>query len=148
MIIIRDMHADDVFKVMEIERASFNEPWAEMHFYFELYTKVAHNWVAEFDKDLCAYLCFWKIEDEIHLNNIAVNEVMRRQGIAQKMLDKLIDYSLKHNARMITLEVNEHNESAIKFYTKNAFQQVGRRKKYYEYDQADALILTKELGKR
>ena len=72
MIKIRDMNADDVSAVMKIERVSFNEPWAEIHFYFDLYSKVSYNWVAECKDELCAYVCFWKIEDEVHINNIAV----------------------------------------------------------------------------
>ena len=145
MIKIREMNADDVSEVMKIERASFNEPWAEIHFYFDLYSKVAHNWVAESKSELCAYVCFWKIEDEVHINNIVVKETNRRQGIAQKLLDKMTDFAQKNSVKTMTLEVNEHNMSAQAFYKKNGFIEVGRRPKYYEYDQADALILTKEL---
>jgi ribosomal-protein-alanine N-acetyltransferase len=147
MILIRDMHADDVSQVMKIERSNFNEPWAEMHFYFELYTKTSHNWVAEIDKELCGYMCFWHIEDEIHLNNIAVARVHQRKGVGQHMLDKLIEYALKLNCRIITLEVSELNNSAIGFYKRNEFEQVGLRPNYYVKDKADALILTKELEK-
>ncbi|MCF7832377.1 MAG: ribosomal protein S18-alanine N-acetyltransferase [Candidatus Marinimicrobia bacterium] len=145
MIKIRDMHADDVSEVMKIERASFNEPWAEVHFYFELYTRTAINWVAEEGKDICGYLCFWKISDELHINNIAVKEDRRQEGIAQKMIDKLLIFGRKNKSNMMILEVNEHNEKARKFYEKNGFVEVGRRAKYYAHDQADALILTKEL---
>jgi len=101
--------------------------------------------VAESKSELCAYVCFWKIEDEVHINNIAVKETNRRQGIAQKLLDKMTDFAQKNSVKTMTLEVNEHNMSAQAFYKKNGFIEVGRRPKYYEYDQADALILTKEL---
>jgi len=145
MIKIRDMNADDVSAVMKIERVSFNEPWAEIHFYFDLYSKVSYNWVAECKDELCAYVCFWKIEDEVHINNIAVKEANRRQGVAQKLLDKMTNFALKSSVKSMILEVNEHNEPAQSFYKKNGFLEVGRRPKYYEHDQADALILTKEM---
>ena len=145
MIKIREMNADDVPEVMKIERASFSEPWAEVHFYFELYTKTSNNWVVEDDKELCGYICFWKIADELHINNIAVKESRHRQGMAQKMLDKLSGFAKKNKASMMTLEVSEHNMKAQSFYKKNGFEQVGIRPKYYERDQADALILTKQL---
>ena len=145
MMKIRDMHEDDVSAVMEIERASFNEPWAEIHFYFDLYSKVSYNWVAENKNEICAYVCFWKIQDEVHINNIAVKEANRHQGVAQKLLNKMLSFAFKKGVKSMTLEVNEHNISAQKFYEKNGFIEVGRRPKYYEYDQADALILTKEL---
>lgn len=145
MIKIRDMNADDVTEVMKIERASFNEPWAEIHFYFDLYSKVSYNWVAVNKDELYAYICFWKIKDEMHINNIAVKEANRKQGIAQKLLDKLTNFARKSNMKKMTLEVNEYNMSARAFYKKNGFMEVGRRPKYYEHDQADALILTKGL---
>ncbi|MCD6337377.1 MAG: ribosomal protein S18-alanine N-acetyltransferase [Candidatus Marinimicrobia bacterium] len=145
MIKIRDMHEEDVSAVMKIERASFNEPWAEIHFYFDLYSKVSYNWVAESKNELCAYVCFWKIGDEVHINNIAVKEANRRQGIAQKILNRILGFALKTGVKSLTLEVNEHNISAQAFYIKNRFVEVGRRPKYYEFDQADALILTREL---
>jgi [ribosomal protein S18]-alanine N-acetyltransferase len=145
MIIIREMHADDVSDVMRIERASFNEPWAEVHFYFELYTKTANNWVAIENNELCGYLCFWLIANEIHINNIAVKASKKRQGVAQEMMKKLTSFAHNNNVCTMTLEVNEHNEPAKGFYRKNGFEQVGIRPKYYQHDQADALILTKQL---
>jgi len=145
MIKIREMIPDDVPEVMKIERASFNEPWAEVHFYFEIYAKTSHNWVAVDKSELCGYLCFWKLRDELHINNIAVGEDKRRKGFAQKMLNELSRYAKMNNSRMMTLEVNENNAPAIAFYKKNGFKQVGIRPNYYEKDKADALILTKEL---
>jgi len=145
MIKIREMTPDDVSEVMKIERVSFNEPWAEAHFYFELFTKTSHDWVAVENKEILGYLCFWKIADELHINNIAVKESTRRCGIAQKMLDELKIFAKKHHSNMMTLEVNEYNEKAISFYKKNGFEQTGIRSKYYLKDQADALILTKQL---
>ena len=145
MIKIREMIPDDVPEVMKIERASFNEPWAEVHFYFELYAKTSHNWVAVEKNDILGYLCFWKLQDELHINNIAVHKDMRRKGFAQKMLDELSKFAKKNNARILTLEVNENNSAAIAFYNNNGFKQVGVRPNYYEKDKADALILTKKM---
>ena len=145
MIKIREMTADDVSAVMRIERESFDEPWVETHFYFEIYTKSAFNWVAVGNEEVCAYLCFWKIVEELHINNIAVQKNHRRRGIAQMMLNELNAFAKKHRAVLMTLEVNEHNEEAKSFYKKNGFEQVGIRPKYYQKDQADALILTKQL---
>ena len=139
------MIPDDVPEVMKIEQASFNEPWAEVHFYFELYAKTAHNWVAVEKNDIFGYLCFWKLQDELHINNIAVNEDKRRKGFAQKMLNELLKFAKKNNARILTLEVNENNSGAIAFYKKNGFKQVGVRQNYYAKDRADALILTKQM---
>lgn len=145
MIEIRDMHADDISEIVKIEKVSFDEPWGEMLFYLDLYTKVSYNWVLTIEEKIRAYVCFYLIVDEIHLNNIAVDPDFRCQGLAQKILDKMFELATEHKVAFITLEVNEHNDEAKNFYKKNAFKQVGRRTKYYEYDQADALIMTREI---
>ena len=148
MIKVREMTPEDISEVMMIERASFNEPWAETHFYFEIFTRTSIDWVAVDKKEIVAYLCFWKIADELHINNIAVKQNRRQEGIGQTLLDALHRFAKKHGAGIMTLEVNEHNDKAQNFYKKNGFEQVGIRPKYYQTDQADALILTKKLEKQ
>ncbi|MFA6617609.1 MAG: ribosomal protein S18-alanine N-acetyltransferase [Candidatus Neomarinimicrobiota bacterium] len=145
MIEIRDMHADDISEVIRIEKNSFDEPWTEMLFYLDLYTKVSNNWVLTLEEKIRAFVCFYLIADEIHLNNIAVDPDFRCQGLAQKLLNKMFEFAKEHEVAFITLEVNEHNDKAKNFYKKNGFKQVGLRPKYYEHDQADALIMTMEI---
>ena len=50
----------------------------------------------------------------------------------------------KKNLQCITLEVNVKNENAIKLYKKYNFEEVGRRKKYYN-NIDDAIIMTLKL---
>ncbi len=145
MIELRDMKASDIPDIMQIEKECFNEPWITENFLYELRQQVAHNWVVLCDDKLCAYVCFWEIGSELHLNNIAVRKDVRRQGLAQRLLDKMIQYASDHHIKSITLEVSEQNQTAREFYSKQDFKQVGIRPHYYEYDLSNALILTKKL---
>lgn len=142
---LRDMKASDIPDIMQIEKECFNEPWTADNFLYELRKKVAHNWVVLCDNKPCAYMCFWEIGSELQLNNIAVRKDVRRQGIAQKLLDRMIQYASDQHIKSITLEVSEQNRTAIKFYDKQGFKQIGIRPLYYEYDLSNALILTKKL---
>lgn len=145
MMRIREMRSGDIPEVMLIEKESFNDPWAEIHFYSELYLPVAITWVAVSAGKIAGYLCCWKIEDELHLNNIAVRRDVRRKGVAQKMMNKLIRLARDEGKRIITLEVSDRNPAAIAFYEKNGFLREGFRPNYYEHDHANALILTKHM---
>ncbi|MCI8616698.1 MAG: hypothetical protein HFJ60_00260 [Clostridia bacterium] len=53
----------------------------------------------------------------------------------------MISFAKKLNIKVITLEVNECNLSAIKLYNKFNFNKVGVRKKYYD-GKNDAIIMT------
>ena len=57
------------------------------------------------------------------------------------LLENLISFAKKLNIKVITLEVNECNLSAIKLYNKFNFNKVGVRKKYYD-GKNDAIIMT------
>ena len=48
--------------------------------------------------------------------------------------------------RKITLEVAENNFSAINFYKKLFYKKDGIRKKYYKFDNQNALLMSKELN--
>lgn len=62
-------------------------------------------------------------------------------GFGSFLLENLISFAKKLNIKVITLEVNECNLSAIKLYNKFNFNKVGVRKKYYD-GKNDAIIMT------
>lgn len=61
----------------------------------------------------------------------------------KKLLEALINEA-KTKASLITLEVNTENEIAINLYKKYGFENLGKRKKYYD-NTFDAYIMTKYL---
>lgn len=89
-------------------------------------------------------LGLWEPCDEGHITNIVTKLDKRGNKIASKMLEELISIASKENLKCVTLEVNVHNNIAIKLYEKYNFKQVGIRKKYYN-NVDDALIMTLEL---
>lgn len=62
------------------------------------------------------------------------------------LLENLISFAKEFNIKVITLEVNECNISAIKLYDKFNFEKVGVRKKYYD-GKNDAIIMTYNIIK-
>jgi ribosomal-protein-alanine N-acetyltransferase len=77
--------------------------------------------------------------------NVAVHPDFRRQGIAEELVNTLVDNLKKMGSRCLTLEVRASNDPAIALYQKLGFVQVGRRPNYYRNPKEDALILRKEF---
>ncbi len=81
------------------------------------------------------------VADEAELLNIAVSEHYRQQGIAQRLLNRLLREAENRNAYRILLEVRQSNEIAKQFYYKNHFCALGERKDYYSNPKENAIIM-------
>ena len=139
---IRRMKLADTEAVAALEQAIFARPWSKADFDHELTeNKVARYLVAEEDGRVIGYAGAWVILDESHITNIAVREALRGQGIGRMLTQALLQYVSNLGAAYATLEVREHNTPAKSLYTALGFITVGRRKKYYEDNGEDALIM-------
>ncbi len=84
------------------------------------------------------------ILDEGYIANVAVDPRYRRQGVAGELLGAFLRFG-QANLAFLTLEVRASNEAAIALYRKYGFQEVGRRKQYYDAPREDAIIMTLEF---
>ena len=66
--------------------------------------------------DLVAYCACWMVFDELHINSLAVDERVRRQGIARRLLDRSMRDAVAAGARVATLEVRQSNAAARALY--------------------------------
>ena len=82
--------------------------------------------------------------DEGYIDNIAVREEYRRQGVGEALLDVFLRFG-REKLAFLTLEVRPSNTPAIQFYMKHGFAQVGRRKNYYTAPTEDAILMTLEF---
>ena len=85
------------------------------------------------------------IAPEAELLKIAVSRTSRRAGVAVKLLNDLILFLRQRNIEMLFLEVRSHNQSALNFYKKSGFLQVGTRPGYYSNPDDSALLFQKML---
>ena len=103
----------------------------------------SHSYVYEIDNEICGFLYFDFIYDRVEIQYIYVKENKRRNNIASKLLEKLIDESKKFACKNITLEVNVNNVAAIKLYEKYGFKKAAVREKYYGSE--DGLLMIREM---
>jgi len=143
---IRPLTVSRLDEVVAIERASFSDPWSREMFRSEILVGGGtYARFAEQDGVLVGYLCAVLVEDEAHVGNLAVDPTERRRGVAQMLLDDLVQAARTAGAVRVTLEVRETNESARKFYYKNNFIDVAIRKNYYRNPNEDAIVMLRSL---
>ena len=142
---IRRMRKGDVPQVAAIERATFSRPWSEESFRREMETNpVARYLVAERDGEILGYAGAWVVLDECHITNVAVRESDRGQGIGKMLLRALMQYVSNLGAAWADLEVRVSNTRAQRLYAGEGFVSVGKRKRYYEDNGEDALLMVCE----
>jgi ribosomal-protein-alanine N-acetyltransferase len=67
---------------------------------------------------------------------------MRGKGLGELLLYCILKKAASMNAFEATLEVRVSNDTAQNLYRKYGFQQVGRRRRYYQDNGEDAWIMT------
>lgn len=67
------------------------------------------------------------VAGEGYIDNVAVRQEYRRQGIAQALLDVFLRFGAAHQLEFLTLEVRASNDPAKQLYMKHGFAQVGRQ---------------------
>lgn len=139
--------SDDLPRLLELERRSFERPWPEGAFEQELALPQAEVWLAEGEGGRAVgYVDFWIVGPEVSLLNVAVDPDVRRQGLARQLLSKLEERAREVAAEAIFLEVRRGNEGARALYAREGYEQIGIRKKYYSDNQEDAIVLAKEIS--
>lgn len=137
------MTYEDIDDVLAISFLSFPISWSRESFITELENNFAYYVVAKSNNIITGFGGTWIIIDESHITNIAVHPSFRGLGIGELILKSLIDLGISHFISSMTLEVRASNAIAISLYNKLDFKEEGRRKKYYEDNGEDALILWK-----
>jgi tRNA threonylcarbamoyl adenosine modification protein YeaZ/ribosomal-protein-alanine acetyltransferase len=143
LIVTRMAPGADFSEVAELQRRAFTNPWGAEAMQWELaHTDVARLYAARNqDGRVVAYCACWLLFDELHINSLAVEESLRRTGIARRLLHEVFREAVAGGARSATLEVRRSNEAARRLYETLGFAVEGVRRDYYQLPREDALIL-------
>lgn len=142
--IIEKMNSSHVAHIAQLEKICFSDPWSENSIASELDNKLAFWLVAAEGDTVAGYIGSQTVIDETDMMNVAVHPDFRRQGIAEELVNTLVENLQKMGSHCLTLEVRASNVPAIALYKKLGFAEIGRRKNYYRNPREDALILRKE----
>lgn len=143
-ITIEKMTKEHLEQIKDILQSEFDKFWNADVLEKELKNPLSTYIVAVNGGKVVGYAGLWQPIDEGHVTNIVTKLEKRGNKIASKMLEELIEIAKNKNLKCVTLEVNVHNDIAIKLYQKYNFKEVGRRPKYYN-NTDDAIIMTKNI---
>jgi ribosomal-protein-alanine N-acetyltransferase len=145
MIELRRLTYADLPGVVAIERRTFPAPWSLAMFVLELSKPHSICLVATHDEQVVGYCIVAKHDTVWHLMDIAVDEAWRRGGIARALVQAVLD-RMPGPDEQITLEVRPSNEGAIKLYETFGFKAAGVRRRYYQDNGEDAVIMWRTPG--
>ena len=98
------------------------------------------------DDTVQGFLIANRIGPEWELENIAVAAGARRRGLASALLSHFLDVVKQQGGESVFLEVRASNAAARALYAKFGFAVTGRRRRYYEYPDEDAVLYRKAVG--
>ncbi|MCS4542362.1 MAG: ribosomal protein S18-alanine N-acetyltransferase [Euryarchaeota archaeon] len=141
---IRQVRSSDLFRVIEIEYASFKDAYAPF-LLLELYETCYNGFlVAEIDEMVVGYAIGISDRNHGRLISIAVDPKYRKRGAGSALMRAILEQLKQIGAKEVMLEVREGNTEAIELYLSFGFEKKGRMKSYYS-DGEDAIIMEKKL---
>ncbi len=139
-LLIRRLSYADLPQVIAIERRAFPAPWSLAMFVLELSKAGGVCLAASAGGRLAAYLVCSRYDTVWHIMNVAVDPDRRNEGIGTALLERLLE-EVGDDAARYTLEVRQSNAGAIRLYERFGFRAAGLRRRYYQDNGEDALIM-------
>ena len=140
--VIEKMSPCHVGEIARLEKECFSTPWSEAGLKNELNNAFARFFVATYAGEIAGYVGAHNVLGEVYITNVAVFEKYRRNGVAKRLIDTLLETVKEENGEFVTLEVRASNISAISLYEKCGFEKVGERKNFYEKPRENAVLMT------
>ena len=141
---IRPARAEDIDAIHSLESRAFPAPWRREFFEGELRSSGRLNLVAISGGKLAGYLFAMWFYDEMHVNKIAVDESMRRKGVADALMARSFAFAREQSIATISLEVRQSNHGAQAFYRHLDFAPTYVRARYYPDGEA-AVVMTRRF---
>lgn len=163
---LRALRWQDLSEVHRIETDSFaRDVWSLAGFWAELAARPRRDYVVledsarppgwqtqgaepAGDRTLIGYGGLDLAGETADVMTIAIDPARRGQGHGVVLLEHLLQRAQQSGARQVMLEVRADNEAAIGLYARYGFQEVRRRRGYYQLGAIDALIMRKEVVAR
>ncbi|WP_309067199.1 ribosomal protein S18-alanine N-acetyltransferase [Microbacterium sp.] len=145
---IRHATLDDLAEIMALERASFpTDAWSEPMMREEL--AAAHNRyvVDELAGRIVGYAGLRALPGsrDADVQTIAVAASSRGRGRGRALLHALLEEAASRRVREVFLDVRADNPVAQALYASEGFSELGRRPRYYQPDDVDAVVMRLDL---
>lgn len=144
---LRPARTDDLDSVMAIETASFpTDAWSRSSMAATLADRDTAAVVATEADTVVGYAAVLapRGASDADVLTLAVAETARGRGTGRDLLQWLLAAAAQRGASRVFLEVRADNPVATALYASTGFQVVGRRPRYYQPDDVDAVVMRLE----
>lgn len=141
--ICREWEIGDIARVLEIEKASFSDPWTCDMITTSFNLPIFKGLVAEENGLVVGYIGSSHIFEDAEILLVAVDAKYRKRGIATALFRTLFDELKTFGVTRVFLEVRKKNAAARACYKSLGFVATGERTAYYGDD--DAVLMGKTL---
>lgn len=146
-IVVRKLREGDIPQLARIEAESFSMPWSADAFRELLDRPYCTYFVALADGKIAGCCGYTDICHEANIDNVVVAPGYRNLGIAQALMQRLMEHGQTSGIEAYTLEVRVSNLTAIHIYEKFGFKSEGIRPGFYEKPVEDAVIMWRRFPK-
>lgn len=146
---IRPAGVADLDAIMRVERASFpTDAWSEVAMRAELASPHSRYVALDLGGRLAGYAGLRAVAGsrDGDVQTIAVDQAFRGRGGGRMLLRALLEAAHELEVREVFLDVRADNPVAQRLYASEGFVEVGRRPRYYQPDDVDALVMRIELA--
>lgn len=141
---VRPMRWWDIEPALDLERRLFSDDaWTAGMFWSELAGVPAtrHYLVADDKGRIVGYAGLAATRHEADVQTVAVDPDRQGEGLGRLLLDALLAEAHHRGCADVFLEVRADNERALSLYERARFEQVGRRRGYYQPGGVDAVVM-------
>lgn len=140
---------DDLDAIMLLERASFpTDAWSASLMAAELASEHGAYFVVEQAGRVIAYGGIRAVRGsaDADVQTITVDAAARGTGRGRALLHRLLRAARERGAREMFLDVRADNAPAQALYVSEGFGEIGRRPRYYQPDDVDAIVMRLDLA--
>lgn len=140
--LVRAATPSDIRCMMRLEQHSVTASHWSAEQYDRIFAAMSPRRVAlviEEQGGVRGFLIALAIAPEWEIENIAIAADARRRGLGTRLLGEFLDRARAEGVQAVYLEVRESNRAACSLYEKWAFVESGRRARYYQNPQEDAI---------
>lgn len=144
---LREMTWRDIPLLAELETALFAEDaWTEATWWAELAGRPRREYVVlEGQVGIEGYAGLDHAGAVADVMTVAVAPSRQGRGLGDRLLTELVARASGAGAKAVMLEVRADNEAALRLYRRHGFAEVSVRRRYYQPEGVDALVLRRSV---
>ena len=146
--VLRDVRWQDIETLVRLDAELFaDDAWPAATWWAELAERPRRDYVvAEVDGSIAGYGGVDHGGEVADVMSVAVAQAAQGRGLGGTLLAELEARAEAHGALGILLEVRGDNVAARALYSRNGYEEIHVRRKYYQPGGVDAIIMRKRFG--